>query len=114
MKKVISSIISIYMVASLVFSVCCANSADPWEYRTHRNGLLCMEYNETSETSGELVIYSPFCNWSDVFLLGITWEEFDDGIGWYTFSDGLDCFGEYNIHDITLESRIEESQGINP
>lgn len=88
MKKAIIAIVALYLVASCVFSIGHAISDDPWDFRQHRNGLLCMEIADDS-----LVIYSPFCNWADVFLLGICHDE----DGWYTFSDGFHNFGEWKV-----------------
>ena len=70
MKKIIIAIVVLYLVASCVFSVGHALSDNPWDFRMHRNGLLCVEIAEDG-----LVIYSPFCNWSDVFLFGIGQDE---------------------------------------
>ena len=88
MKKVIIAIVVLYLVASCVFSVGHALSDNPWDFRMHRNGLLCVEIAEDG-----LVIYSPFCNWSDVFLFGVCQDE----NGWYTFSDGFRNFGEWDV-----------------
>ena len=88
MKKAIIVVVVMYLVASCVFSVGHAMANDPWEFRTHRNGLLCVEVAEDG-----LVIYSPFCNWADVFLFGVCCDE----DGWYTFSDGFYDFGEWNV-----------------
>lgn len=88
MKKIIRIAAAAYLMASLVFSMMHAAASDPWSFRQHRNGLLCVELS-----AAELVVYSPFCNWSDVFLLGVGAD--DSGV--YTFSDGLDSFGEWAI-----------------
>lgn len=88
MKKVVIAIIVLYLVASCVFSIGHAVSDDPWNFRQHRNGLLCMEIADDG-----LVVYSPFCNWSDVFLFGICHDE----DGWYIFSDGFHNFGEWKV-----------------
>lgn len=88
MKKVIIAIVALYLVASCVFSVAHALSDNPWEFRLHRNGLLCVEVTEN-----ELVVYSPFCNWADVFVLMVGHDE----DGWYAFSDGFYRFGEWDV-----------------
>ena len=88
MKKVIIAIVVLYLVASCVFSVGHALSDNPWDFRMHRNGLLCVEIAEDG-----LVIYSPFCSWSDVFRFGVCQDE--DGC--YTFSDGFHNFGEWDV-----------------
>ena len=90
MIKVLAVLIALYLIASCVFSVACALSADPWEFRQNRNGLLCVEVYSDS-----FVIYSPFCNWADVFLFGIVWEETEGMTSWSTFSDGFAYFGQY-------------------
>lgn len=95
MKRIIAIIIVLYLLASLVFSIAHANAKNPWDFRTHRNGLLCIEWAQHSETEHELVIYSPFTNYADVFLFGVCWGETENGTEWYTYSDGLDCFGEW-------------------
>lgn len=88
MKKVIIAIVALYLVASCVFSIGYAVSDNPWEFCQHRNGLLCVEVADDG-----LFIYSPFCNWADVFLFGACYDE----DGWYTFSDGLHYFGEWKV-----------------
>ena len=88
MKKIIIAIVVLYLAASCVFSVGHALSDNPQDFRMHRNGLLCVEIAEDG-----LVIYSPFCNWSDVFLFGVVQDE----NGWHTFSDGLHNFGEWDV-----------------
>lgn len=97
MKKALTWLLVLYLLASLLFSVAHANSVNPWDFRQHRNGLLCIEYIEYSQTEREFVIYSPFCNWADVFLFGIAWEDVEGWTECYTFSDGFDCFGEWWI-----------------
>lgn len=84
--KIAALVIALYLIASVIFSVCCAFSSNPWKMRQNRNGLLCMEVTAT-----DFVVYSPFCNYSDVFLFGATIEEGNLRI----FSDGFDCFGEW-------------------
>ena len=54
MKKAIIAIVVLYLAASCVFSVGHALSDEPWNFRMHRNGLLCVEIAEN-----ELAIYSP-------------------------------------------------------
>lgn len=88
MKKFIAVVLVLYLVASCVFSVGYAMSGNKWEYKQHRNGLLCVEIAEDG-----LVIYSPFCNWGDVYLFGLCHDE----NGWYTFSDGFYNFGEWDV-----------------
>lgn len=88
MKKAIIAIVVLYLVASCVFSIGHAISDNPWNFRTHRNGLLCIEIADDG-----LFIYSPFCNWADVYLFGIYRNE----DGWNTFSDGFYDFGEWKV-----------------
>lgn len=88
MKKAIIIVVVMYLVASCVFSVGHAMADSPWEYRQHRNGLLCVEI-----TDHDFVIYSPFCNYGDVFLFGAGVDE----DGWYTFSDGFMYMGEWDV-----------------
>ena len=88
MKKIIATVLVLYLLASCVFSVGHALSNSPWNYRLQRNGLLCVEIAEDG-----LVIYSPFCNHGDVFLFGLCHDE----SGWYTFSDGFRYFGEWDV-----------------
>jgi hypothetical protein len=88
MKKLITIVIMMYLLASCVFSIGHALTDQPWSYRAHRNGLLCVEVAEDG-----VVIYSPFCNHGDVFLFGLCHDE----EGWRTFSDGFYCFGEWDV-----------------
>ena len=88
MKKAIIAIVVLYLAASCMFSVGHALSDNPWDFRMHRNGLLCVEFAED-----ELVIYSLFCNLPDVVRFGVCQDE----DGWYTFSDGLHNFGEWDV-----------------
>lgn len=87
-KKIIIAIITVYLIASCIFSICYHYSDDPWNFKQNRNGLLCMEFSER-----DFVIYSPFCNHGDVFLFGIAKDEY----GWHMFSDGFYEFGEWKI-----------------
>lgn len=84
--KIAALIITMYLLASIVFSVCCAFSPNPWKMRQGRAGLLCMEITAT-----DFVVYSPFCKYSDVFLFGMTLENGELRV----FSDGFDYFGEW-------------------
>ena len=86
MKRIIILILILYFAASCAFSINHALSSNPWEYRQHRDGLLCVEVNKDG-----LFIYSPFCNYADVYILGIGYDE----EGWYTFSDGFYEFGQW-------------------
>lgn len=88
MKRLIIFILITYIIASCTFSIGHAVSNNPWEFRQHRNGLLCVEINKEG-----LFIYSPFCNYADVFILGISSDE----EGWYTFSDGFHEFGQWRV-----------------
>lgn len=90
MKKVIACVIALYLVASIVFSIAHAFAANPWEFRQHRNGLLCIELTER-----DIVIYSPFCNHADVYFFGIVWKNTEKGTEWRTFGDGIEYFGEW-------------------
>lgn len=84
--KVAALVIALYLLVSIIFSVFCAFSPNPWKMRQGRDGLLCVEITDT-----DFVVYSPFCNYSDVFLFGITLEDGNLRV----FSDGFDCFGEW-------------------
>jgi len=88
--KVIACVVALYLVISIAFSIVHAFAAHPWEFRQHRNGLLCVEFTEK-----DITIYSPFCNHADVYLFGIAWEDTEKGVEWYTFGDGLRYFGEW-------------------
>jgi hypothetical protein len=88
MKKLIIFILITYIIASCIFSIGHAISNNPWEFRQYRNGLLCIEINKEG-----LFIYSPFCNYADVYILGIGHDE----EGWYTFSDGFYEFGQWKV-----------------
>lgn len=85
--KVIVAIIVMYIIASCAFSIGHHVADNQWDYRIQRNGLLCVEIAEDG-----LFIYSPFCNYGDVFLLGVMPEE--DG-SLYVFSDGFYGFGHW-------------------
>lgn len=91
--KVLVLVLALYLAASVVFSVVHANVEHPWEFRQHRNGLLCVEFCEDGG-EWEFVVYSPFCNWADVFLLVAAVDE----DGFWCVSDGFDSFGEWNIN----------------
>lgn len=91
--KVLALVVALYLAASVVFSVVHANVENPWEFRQHRNGLLCVEFC-ADDGAWELVVYSPFCNWSDVFLMVAAMDE----SGFWWASDGLDSFGEWNVN----------------
>ena len=86
MKKFAKFVLLVYLIVSCAFSLAHAASCNPWEFREHRNGLLCAGILENA-----FVIYSPFCNHGDVFLFGVGYDE----RGFYTFSDGLYAFGEW-------------------
>lgn len=91
MKKIVRALVillAVYLAASLAASALVTFSSNIDLQRfivNNRFGLLVMEVTET-----DLVIFSPFNNCCDVFLLGIDWE---DGLRF--FSDGLYGFGKW-------------------
>ncbi len=96
MKKFVALyLVAIYLMASVVFSIGHAYAENPWEFRQSRNGLLCVEYVKYNDYEWEFVVYSPFCNWSDVYLFGVCHELVDGYTEWYTFGDGFANFGEW-------------------
>ena len=84
MKKTIAIIIAAYIIASVLFSAAFAISDNREDMLQYRCGLLCVEITED-----DLVVYSPFNNFEDVFLMVI---DFEDGS---IYSDGL--YGFLNI-----------------
>ena len=82
--------LAVYLLLSIAFSVAFAMCPveKRWTMARHRDGLLCVAFCEDG-----IFIYSPFCNYADVWLLGICWDE----ECWWTFSDGFDCFGEWLV-----------------
>ena len=86
MKKLLARLLALYLIASACVSLLYNVSRTPWNIAERRNGLLCV-----GVTRGALYILSPFCNHSDVFLLGVGYDQ----EGLYTFSDGLRFFGEF-------------------
>lgn len=85
--KVVAVVVVAYIIASCVFSVGYTMADNKWDYCIQRNGLLCVEVAEDG-----FFIYSPFCNYGDVYLLGVMPEE--DG-SLYVFSDGFYGFGHW-------------------
>jgi hypothetical protein len=85
--KVVVIVVVAYIIASCVFSIGYTMADNKWDYRIQRNGLLCAEIAEDG-----FFIYSPFCNYGDVYLLGVMPEE--DG-SLYVFSDGFYGFGHW-------------------
>ena len=78
----------VYLLASVAISIAYGVSDDAWDIALHRNGLLV-----AGGDGNAVYILSPFCNYGDVFLIGVTWR---DG-NFRVFSDGLYCFGEWKI-----------------
>jgi hypothetical protein len=87
-RIVLFTVLVLYFFASCVFSINHAFSENKWDYRQKRNGLLCVEFSKD-----EITIYSPFCNYADVYLFGIS----KSAEGFYVFSDGFKYFGEWDI-----------------
>lgn len=85
LKAFLVAFLIVYLLVSIIWSVCynfvCE---DPWELATHRNGALILGFD-----SDGLFLLSPFCNYADVFIFGIDFED------WRVYSDGLDSFGEW-------------------
>lgn len=97
MKKALITAVALYLLASCIFSIMHAHSNNQAEFRTHRNGLLCIEYTKYNETEADFIIYSPFCNWSGICLFGISWVDVDGWTESYSYGDGFDHFGEWWI-----------------
>ena len=86
--RILAIALAVYLLISVVLSVVLAvntNRHVDSYIINHRYGLLLMEY----DTEGVFVIWSPFNNACDVFLLVADWQE--DGLR--LVSDGLDAFG---------------------
>ena len=95
MKKVAITIVVLYLVVSCVFSVGHALSDDPWNFRTHRNGLLCVEFADN-----ELVIYSPSVIGLTFFSLGSVKMKMDGTLSRMDFIISVN--GMLNKHSIFL------------
>lgn len=93
MKKTIAIMIAIYLVLSCAISLAYnLDSENAWDIACNRNGLLVLSIEDNS-----VCVLSPFCNYGDVFLFGVAWQETEAGFEWWTFSDGLYEFGQWNI-----------------
>lgn len=86
-KEVLKVILIAYIALSLGISIWYnVDVQNSWDIATHRYGLLIIGVSAEC-----LWILSPFCNWGDVFIFGI---HFDDG---RIFTDGLYEFGQWNV-----------------
>lgn len=88
MKTLFKILVCVYLCLSLMWTIVYNTSEDAWNVASARNGLLVWGYDDAGWW-----ILSPFTNYADNFLIGITVEDGHMRV----FSDGLDNFGVYNL-----------------
>lgn len=104
MKKAILAIIVLYLVVSCVFSVGHALSDNPWDFRMHRNGLLCVEFAEN-----ELVIYSLFAIGLTFFSLGLDKMKMDGILSLMDFIISVNgMFNKHPIFNFKINVKLSE------
>lgn len=88
MKKTICAIIAGYLLLSVIFSYAYIKCDYDANLASCRNGLLC-----AGVAKDEIWLLSPFCNHSDIFLLGV--QRKNDALRVY--SDTFDFVANFEI-----------------